>query len=95
MPWALRLVDAAPLAPGWTFVPFTGGDGTTLESLLANHEWAVTRAFRFDSPSQVWQSFTPGGLAFLNQFTTVDKLTGLLIRSEAPEDRSLVFFEGP
>jgi hypothetical protein len=55
----------------------------------------VTRAFRFDAAAQSWQSFTPGGLAFLNRFTTVDNLTGLLIRSEAPADRALVFFEGP
>ncbi|HJN93992.1 MAG TPA: hypothetical protein QGF05_14900 [Dehalococcoidia bacterium] len=70
------------LVPGWTAVAYTGADGTDVATLLASAGPGIGSAFRFTAGSQAWLAFNPAGPVFLNGFTTVDRLSGLLIFNE-------------
>ena len=71
---------AVDLAPGFTYVGFTGEDGTAMSDLLAGLPAGVDVVFRFNSGAQQYDTFRPRQL-FLSTFTSTDRLDGLFIRN--------------
>ena len=70
-----------PLPPGFSFVGFTGANGSVLAALLME-DVLLSALFRFEVSSQTWLTNRPGQPAFLSNFTTVDRLTGLFVLNE-------------
>ena len=67
------------LSPGFTYVGFTGADGTTLADLLAGLPAGVSATFRYGAQSQGYDVFRPGQPSFLNTFDAANRLDGLFI----------------
>ena len=79
------------LPPGFTFVGFTGGDGTALSDLVGDASLGVI--FRFDATTQAWLTYRPGQPAFLSSFSTADRLTGLFVVNESGDAATLSWDE--
>ena len=69
------------LPPGFTFVGFTGADGSVVGDLLMGGV-PLSALFRFDASTQMWLTNRPGRPVFLSTFTTVDRLTGLFVLND-------------
>ena len=80
------------LPPGFTFVGFTGADGSVVGDLLVGGV-PLSALFRFDVGSQTWLTNRPGRPAFLSNVTTVDRLTGLFVRNETDTTLTLPWDE--
>lgn len=74
---ALSGTRAVTLRPGFTLVSFGVADGTSIEALLDGS--GLTRAFRWDPVSQVWDTFFGGQPAFLSSFSTINRLDAVFI----------------
>ena len=72
------------LLPGFTFVGFSGGDGTALADLLAMLPAGVDAAFRYEAPIQAYGVFRRSQPSFLSTFTSADRLDALFIRNTTP-----------
>ena len=70
---------SAELAPGFTYVGFSGAVGTSLADLLADAPPGVSAAFRYDAAAQGYDVFRRGEPAFLSTVTSADRLDGLFI----------------
>ena len=67
------------LLPGFTFVGFTGADGTQLADLLSSLPPDVKTVFRFEPNDQQYGGFLRGQPPFISDFTSADRLDALLI----------------
>ena len=70
--------------PGFTFLGFTGADGTVLADLLGALPPGVNAVFRFDSGDQRYDTFRRNRPPFLSTFSTANRLDGLFILNEGP-----------
>jgi hypothetical protein len=55
---------------GFSSVVFTGTSGTNVADFVAGIT-GLDAVYRFDGPTQAWQSYAPGRPPFLNQITTL------------------------
>ena len=69
------------LPPGFSFVGFTGADGTAVADLLAMLPAGVDAAFLFAAEDQEYDVFRRGEPSFLSTFTSADRLEALFIRN--------------
>ena len=79
------------LMPGFTFVGFTGADGTTLDDLIGTLPPGMSAAFRFDSGDQRYDTYRRNRAPFLSIFTTAQRLDGLFILNEGPTTVALTW----
>ncbi len=72
------------LLPGFTFVGFTGADGTELAELLSELPPEVQTVFRFEPLDQQYGGFLRGQPPIISDFTTANRLDALLIVNDGP-----------
>ena len=70
------------LPAGFTFVGFTGADGTGLTDLLDSLPPGVRAGFRFDASAQAYDTFHRGRQPFLSSFGAADRLDGLFVLND-------------
>ena len=68
----------AILQAGFTFVGYTGAEGISVNTLIANTP-GITALFLFNEESQQWRANRPGQPSFLSNFFAVDRLRGLFV----------------